>query len=76
MALYLSQNFAPPKYLESQLVEFHQILYMHFFLARSSLGLLHIIFRKFVPELWPLINAKYLENYITYFHQILFMHSY
>ena len=26
----------------------------------SSLGLLHIIFRNFVPELWPLIYAKML----------------
>ena len=29
-----------------------------FILTRSSLGLLHIIFRKFVPELWPFIYAK------------------
>ena len=29
MALYLCQNFVSPQYLENQLVEFHQILYMH-----------------------------------------------
>ena len=29
-----------------------------FILTRSMLGLLHIIFRTFVPELWPLIYAK------------------
>ena len=29
-----------------------------FILKRSTLGLLHIIFRTFVPELWPLIYAK------------------
>ena len=31
-----------------------------FVLTRSSLGLLHIIFRTFVPELWPLIYSKLL----------------
>ena len=29
-----------------------------FILTRSSLGLLHAMFRSFVPELWPLIYAK------------------
>ena len=29
-----------------------------FILTRSSLGLLHVIFRSFVPEKWPLIYAK------------------
>ena len=29
-----------------------------FILTRSRLGLFHIIFRTFVPELWPLIYAK------------------
>ena len=29
-----------------------------FILIRSSLGLLHVIFRTFVPELWPLIYTK------------------
>ena len=31
-----------------------------FILIRSSLGLLHISFRTFVPELWPLVYAKVL----------------
>ena len=31
-----------------------------FILTRSTLGLLHIIFHTFVPELWPLIYSKYL----------------
>ena len=31
-----------------------------FILIRSTLGLLHIIFRTFMPELWPLIDAKIL----------------
>ena len=29
-----------------------------FILTRYSMGLLHVIFPKFVPELWPLIYAK------------------
>ena len=29
-----------------------------FVLTRSTLGLLHIIFGTFVPELWPLIYSK------------------
>ena len=29
MALYLRQNFVSARYIENQLVEFHQILYMH-----------------------------------------------
>ena len=29
-----------------------------FILTRSTFGLLHIIFRTFVPEKWPLINAR------------------
>ena len=28
MALYLSQNFVSTQYLENQMVEFHQIVYM------------------------------------------------
>ena len=48
-----------------------------FILAISSLGSLHIIFRKFVPALWPSIYAEIsLENYLTCFVQILYMHSY
>ena len=31
-----------------------------FILIRSSLGLLHVIFGTFVPELWPLLYAKIL----------------
>ena len=51
-------------------------------LTRSSLGLLHAIFRSFVPELWPLIYAKIsfplniLRTDLTEFHQILYMHLY
>ena len=44
-----------------------------FILTRSSFRLLHIIFRKFVLELWPLIYAKILFqlNNLDY-HQILY----
>ena len=37
------------------------MLYIYaFILTRSSFGLLHPIFRKFVTELWPLNYAKIL----------------
>ena len=47
-------NFVSAQYLENKLIEFHKILYA-FILTRSTLGLLRIIFRSIVPELWPLI---------------------
>ena len=52
-----------------------------FILARSSLGLLHIIFLTFVPELWPLIYAEILfplnilRTNWHIFTKILYMHS-
>ena len=57
--------------------KFHICIHM----TRSTLGLLHIIFHTFVPELWPLIYASIsfplnLENKWAAFHQILYMHSY
>ena len=43
-----------------------------FILSRSRLGSLHIIFRAFVPELWPLIYANLLFPLNrTEFHLIL-----
>ena len=57
MALDLSQNFVSAQYLENKLVEFSPNFIYAFILIRSTLGLLHIIFRTFVPELWPLIYA-------------------
>ena len=51
-------------------------------MIRSSLGLLHVIFRTFVPELWPLIYAKILypvnilQKWLTDFHQILYIYIY
>ena len=46
-----------------------------FTLTRSSLGLVHIIFGKFVTELWSLFDvifffSQYLETRLTEFHQI------
>ena len=44
-------------------------------ITRSRLGLLSVIFRKFVAELWPLIGVRFsfpLER--TEFHQILYHH--
>ena len=52
-----------------------------FILTRSRLGLLLIIFRTFVPELWPLIYAKmfvsaqYLENIWIDFDQTILTRS-
>ena len=58
MALDLSRNCVPAQYLENELVEFSPNFIYAFILTRSTLGLLHIIFRTFVPEFWPLIYAK------------------
>ena len=78
MTLDLRRNFVSAQYLENYLTYFHQILYA-FILTRSSLGLLHVIFPNFKPELWPFIirkkfvSAQYLENQLVEFHQILYM---
>ena len=55
MALDLRQNFVSAQYLENNLIEFYQMFFYRFILTRSTVGLLHLIFRIFVPELWPLI---------------------
>ena len=73
MALYLRQNFVSTQYLEKQ---FSPNFIYASILARSSLRLFHIIFHKFLPELWPLIYAKILFPLYILFHQILYMHSY
>ena len=64
MTLDLCQNFVSAQYLENTSTYFHQILFA-FILTRSSLGLLHIDFRTFVPALlvpgpalWPVIYAR------------------
>ena len=49
MTLDLRQNFVSVQYLENKWTEFYLILYMHSYLTRSTLGLLHIIFRTFGP---------------------------
>ena len=49
MALGLHQNFVSIQYLENNWIEFHLHIY------KIYIGMLHIIFRTFVPELWPLI---------------------
>ena len=78
MALDLRWNIVSAQFFENYWTYFHQILYMHIILTRSSLGLLHIFFQKFVPELWPFIYAKVsfplnILNKSTDFHQILYM---
>ena len=66
MALYLRQNFVSAQYFEYQLVELHQILYMHsswqdlsWDCYTSFFGNLYQSY-KFVPELWSFFNAKIL----------------
>ena len=49
MALGLRQNFVSIQYLETNQIELHLHIY------KIYNGMLHIIFRTFVPELWPLI---------------------
>ena len=69
MALDLRQNLVSAQYLDNYLTYFHQTLYMH----SSWLDLawdcftLPELFRKFVPELWPLIYAEisFLLNILT-----------
>ena len=58
MALYLRLSFVSVQYLEHKWTEFHQSFTYAFIWTKSTLGLVHIIFRRFVPELWPLIYAK------------------
>ena len=53
MALDLLPNFV------TELLDLFSPNFIYaFILTRSSFGLLHIIFRKIVPELWPFIYAK------------------
>ena len=73
MALDLRQNFVSPEYLENKLTEFHQKFICVFIFTRSTLGLSHIIFRTFVPELWHVIYAN-LKKF-TKFYKILYMHG-
>ena len=57
MAVDLRQNFVSVQYLEKMDRMSPNFIYV-FILTRSTLGLLNIIFRTFVPELRPLIYAK------------------
>ena len=52
MVLDLCQNCVSPQYLE-KINRFSPNFIYAFILTRSRLGLLHVIFRTFVPELWP-----------------------
>ena len=54
--LDLCQNFVSAQYLENKWTDFDQTLY-YVILTRSRLGLLAVIFRKFVTELWPLVDV-------------------
>ena len=63
MALDLRQIFVSVQYLENKLTDFHQNFIYAFILTRSTLGLLHIIFGTFLPELWPMIYSKILFSF-------------
>ena len=87
MVLDLRLNFVSAQYLENQLTEFYQILYLRsswqdlawdcytsfFAYLYQSYGPV------FVSELWPCIytknfvSAQYLGNQLIEFHQILYM---
>ena len=67
MALYLRQKFVSAQYFEKQLVEFHQILYMHSSwqdLARDCCSSFwHIFTRVIALDLRRnCVSAQYLEN--------------
>ena len=79
MALDWCQNFVSAQLLENKykLMEFDQILHMHW--DWQDLGW---DFRKFIIELWALIDVKnfdsaqYLENKLMKFDQIFYMNWY
>ena len=79
MAFDLLKDFDSLQYLENKLTYLSPNFVYALILTRSRLGLLHVIFRSSIPELWPLIYArislphKYLEIEMTEFHQILHM---
>ena len=60
MALYLHQNLISAQYHENQLVEFHQILYMHLSWQDLPWDCYTSFFANLLPELWLLIYAKIL----------------
>ena len=57
MAHDLRHNFVSTQYLE-QYDRISPNFVYEFILTRSKLGLLHVIFHTFVPELWPFIYAR------------------
>ena len=58
MALDLHQSFVSAQYLENKWTDFYQHLYNYLnWQDRPRLGLL-AGFRKFVTELWPLIDVR------------------
>ena len=74
MALDLCQIFISAQYLaRGQMDGMSQNFIYAFILARSRLGLLPVIFHKFVRELWPLIDGFYsMKNITVILWQFLF----
>ena len=55
---WITPKFCFPSISREQIDWFSPNFIYAFILTRSSLGLLHVIFHTFVPELWPLVYAK------------------
>ena len=60
MALDLLQNFISSQYLENKLIDFLPNFIYAFILARSSLGLMHVMALYLRQNF---VSAQYLENY-------------
>ena len=71
-------NLLFPLIIFRTLIEFIQILYVHWYWHDLAWGLLHIICTRVMALhlRHNFVYAQYLENYLTYFHQILYMHWY
>ena len=81
MALYLHKSFVSSQYLENELIEFHQILYMHSYWLDLTCTCYMSFFAHLYKNDGPLftpkfVSAQYPENKLTEIHQILFVHSY
>ena len=57
MALDSCRNFVSAQYLKNKLMEFDQILHMHWYWQDLGWDCYASIFRKFIKELWSLIDG-------------------
>ena len=68
MALYLRQNFITAQYLENKLTEFHQFLFIYFFIIYNRVMALDLC--------QNFDSAQYLENKFTELGQTLYNYLY